>query len=94
VSLASHPLQPPFFDMHVINDCATCASKDVDAYAPHACNEDNFNIPPTWLWIGFLGIDGSDASWLSAVVIAAAVIVMVLLLRERSWSQEWLHWQL
>src|ERR1700692_4138941 len=75
------PLQPPFFDMHVINDYAACAWKGVDAYAPHACNVDNFNIPPTWLLVGFLGVDGSDSSWLSAAVIAAAMIVMVLLLQ-------------
>jgi hypothetical protein len=80
------PLQPPFFDMHVINDYAACASKGIDAYAPHACNEDNFNIPPTWLYLGFLGIDGSDASWLSAAIITAAVIVMVLLFKGRSCS--------
>src|SRR5438045_1937531 len=46
------PLQPPFFDMHIINDYAACAWKGVDAYAPHACNVHNFNIPPTWLWLG------------------------------------------
>jgi hypothetical protein len=34
------PLQPPFFDMHVINDYAACAWKGLDAYAPHACNMD------------------------------------------------------
>jgi hypothetical protein len=79
------PLQPPFFDMHVINDYAACAWKGVDAYAPHACNIDNFNIPPTWLWLGFLGVNGSDSSWLSAVMVAATVIVMVLLFRGRSW---------
>jgi hypothetical protein len=79
------PLQPPFFDMHVINDYAACTWKGVDAYTPHACNVDNFNIPPTWLWLGFLGVDGSDSSWLSATVIAATVIVMVLLLQGRSW---------
>ena len=79
------PLQPPFFDMHVINDYAACAWKGVDPYAPHACNVDNFNIPPTWLWLGFLGVDGSDSSWLSAAVIAATTIVMVLLLQGRSW---------
>jgi hypothetical protein len=79
------PLQPPFFDMHVINDYAACAWKGVDAYAPHACNVDNFNIPPTWLWLGYLGIDGADSSWLSAAVIAAAAIVMVVLFRGRSW---------
>ena len=77
------PLQPPFFDMHVINDYAACASRGVDAYAPHACNEDNFNIPPTWLWVGLLGVDGSDSSWLSAATIAAAVIVMVRLFQGR-----------
>ena len=79
------PLQPPFFDMHVINDYAACARKGIDAYAPRACNVDNFNIPPTWLSVGLLGIDGSDSSWLSAAVIAAATIVMVLLLQGRSW---------
>ena len=79
------PLQPPFFDMHVINDYAACAWKGVDAYAPHACSVVNFNIPPTWLWLGFLGVDGADSSWLSAAVIAATIIVMVLLLRGRSW---------
>jgi len=79
------PLQPPFFDMHVINDYAACAWKGVDAYAPHACNVDNFNIPPTWLLVGFLGVDGSDSWWLSVAVFAAAMIVMVLLLQGRSW---------
>jgi hypothetical protein len=79
------PLQPPFFDMHVINDYAACAWRGVDAYAPHACSLVNFNIPPTWLWLGFLGVDGADSSWLSAAVIAAAMVVMVLLLQGRSW---------
>jgi hypothetical protein len=79
------PLQPPFFDMHVINDYAACAWKGIDAYAPHACNAANFNIPPTWLWVGFFGVDGSDSSWLSAAVIAASMIVMVLLFRGRCW---------
>jgi hypothetical protein len=85
-TLGVTPLQPPFFDMHVINDYAACASKGLDAYAPQACNVDNFNIPPTWLWLGFLGVDGSASIWLSAVIIAAAAIVMVLLLQGRSWS--------
>jgi hypothetical protein len=79
------PLQPPFFDMHVINDYAACAWKGVDVYAPHACNVDNFNIPPIWLWLGFLGIDGTDSSWLSVVVIAATMVVMVFLFRGRAW---------
>lgn len=84
-TLGVTPLQPPFFDMHVINDYAACAWKGVDAYAPHACNGDNFNIPPTWLWLGVFGVDGSDSLWLSAAVIAAAAIVMVVLLQGRSW---------
>jgi hypothetical protein len=79
------PLQPPFFDMHVINDYAACAARGADAYAPHACNGDNFNIPPTWLWLGSLGLNGSDSSWLSVVMITAAAVVIVLLFRGRSW---------
>jgi hypothetical protein len=79
------PLQPPFFDMHVINDYAACAGKGVDVYAPRACNVNNFNIPPTWLWVGLLGVNGSDSPWLSAVMIAFTLIVMVLLLRGRRW---------
>jgi hypothetical protein len=84
-ALGVTPLQPPFFDMHVINDYATCALKGVDPYTPQACNVDSFNIPPTWLWLGLLGVDGSDSAWLSAVLIAAAMIVLVLLLRGRTW---------
>jgi hypothetical protein len=80
------PLQPPFTDMHVINAYAACASKGVDAYAPHSCYGGNFNIPPVWLWLGSLGIDESDSSWLSALLIAATSIVMVFLFRGRSWS--------
>ncbi len=81
------PLQPPFFDMHVINDYAECAKNGVDAYAPRACNIANFNIPPAWLWIGSIGsINGSDSPWLSLVIITAAAIIMMLLLKGRSWS--------
>ena len=77
------PLQPPFYDMHIINDYAACAAKGVDAYAPQACNKANFNIPPVWLWLGFLGIDGASSTWLAAAMIVAAMIVMVLLVRGR-----------
>lgn len=80
------PLQPPFFDMHVVNDYAACASRDVDPYAPHACNPDNFNIPRTWLWLGLFGISGSDSVWLSASLIVFAAIVIVLLFRGRPWQ--------
>ena len=71
--------------MHVINDYAACDAKGVDAYAPHACNPANLNIPPTWLWLGVLGVDGSDSTWLSIVIMAAAATAMVLLFRGRSW---------
>jgi hypothetical protein len=70
--------------MHVINDYAACAWQGVDAYAPHACNVANFNIPPTWLWVGLLGIEGADSCWLSAVVIAASMVVMVLFAARQS----------
>lgn len=81
------PLQPPFFDMNVINEYAECARKGVDAYAPRACSVVNFNIPPAWLGIGSIGSIGrSDSPWLSIVIITAAAIIMVLLFKGRSWS--------
>lgn len=80
------PLNPPFFDMHVIMDYAACAAKGVDPYVPHSCNAMNFNIPPAWLWLGRLGFDGSDSTWLSAVIIACAAGVMVALFKGRSVS--------
>src|SRR5262245_8854778 len=73
------PLQPQFFDMHVINNYAACAAKGFDAYIPHSCSGVNFNIPPTWLWLGSLGIVGADSAWMSVVMIAAAAIVMAVL---------------
>jgi hypothetical protein len=79
------PLQPPFFDMHVVNDYAACAAKGSDAYIPHSCSGVNYNIPPTWLWLGSLGIVGTDSAWMSVVMIGAAAIVMVMLFRGGSW---------
>src|SRR2546430_15252507 len=70
------PLQPPFFDMHIINDYAACAAKGFDAYIPHSCNGGNFNIPPTWLWLGSLGISGTDSDLMLVLVIGAAAIGM------------------
>jgi len=84
------PLQPPFYDMHIINDYAACASRGVDAYVPQACNKANFNIPPLWLWLGFLGIDGASSNWLAAAMIAASMIVMALLFRGRPCSHGWI----
>src|SRR6185503_11514974 len=40
-----------------------------------------------WLWIGSLGVYGSDPSWLSAAIIATAATIMVLLFKGRSRSQ-------
>jgi hypothetical protein len=79
------PLQPPFFDMHVVNDYAACAAKGSDAYIPHSCSGVNYNIPPTWLWLGSLGIVGTDSAWMSVVMIGAAAIVMVMLFRGGPW---------
>ena len=84
------PLQPPFYDMHIINDYAACAAKGVDAYAPQACNKANYNIPPAWLWLGRLGIDASTSNWLAAGIIVAAMIVMMLLFRGRSRFHGWI----
>src|SRR5258708_25713595 len=62
------PLQPAFFDVHVINDYAACAWKGVDAYAPHACNVANFNLPPIWVCLRFFLLRGYDASSLACAV--------------------------
>ncbi len=78
------PLQPHFFDMHVLTDYAACAAKGFDAYVPHSCNPDNFNTPPIWLWLGYLGVDASDSTWLSIVMITAALLVVLVLFRGRS----------
>jgi hypothetical protein len=83
------PLQPPFYDMHIINDYAACASRGIDAYVPQACNKANFNIPPVWLWLGFLDVDGTSSNWLAATMIAIAMIVMVLLFRGRPSCHGW-----
>jgi hypothetical protein len=84
-ALGVTPLQPAFFDMHVINDYAACAAKGLDPYIPRSCNVANFNIPPTWLWLGSLGIGGTDSAWMSVVMIGAASIVMVMLFCGGPW---------
>ncbi len=78
------PLEPHFYDMHVLLDYAACAAKGFDAYIPHSCNPENFNIPPIWLGLGQLEIDGSASTWLSIVIITAACLVVVGLLKGRS----------
>lgn len=78
------PLEPRFFDMDVTIDYATCASKGIDPYIPHACNPANFNVPPIWLWLGFLGINGSDAPWLAVGMTTIALAVIVVLFQGRS----------
>lgn len=84
-ALGVTPLQPPFFDMHVINDYAICAATGADPYVPKACSRANFNIPPTWLLVGRLGIDSRDSGWMSAVLIGAAATVMIALFIGRPW---------
>ncbi len=83
-SIGVTPLQPHFFDMHVVLDYAVCAAKGFDAYIPHSCNQANFNIPPIWLYLGHFGINGSHSTWLSAAIIAAALAVMIALFKGRS----------
>ena len=78
------PLQPHFFDMHVVIDYATCASKGGDPYVPQACNPANFNIPPIWLWLASFRINGSHATLLSLAITAAALGVVLALLKGRS----------
>ena len=82
-SLDVTPLQPHFFDLHVITDYAACASKGVDPYVPHACNPANFNYPPIWLWLG-LWIDGSQSIWISVAITTAALAVVAALFKGRS----------
>jgi hypothetical protein len=83
-SVGVTPLQPHFFDMHVPLDYAACALKGADPYVPHSCNVANFNIPPVWLWLGPLGLNGSDSDWLALTFIACASGVTVALFRGRS----------
>ena len=77
------PLQPPFYDMHIIMDYAACAAKGFDAYIPHSCNPKNFNIPPIWLWLGLLGLDGSYSIWLCVATTTAAFGVVLALFKGR-----------
>jgi hypothetical protein len=82
-SIGVTPLQPHFFDMHVIIDYAACAAKGFDAYVPHSCNLDNFNVPPIWLWL-FSRTDASQATWLSVAITVAALGVVIALCKGRS----------
>ena len=77
------PLQPPFFDTHVVIDYADCASKGIDPYIPHACNRANLNIPPIWLWVGLIAV-GKNAAWFSSGMVAAATAIIIALFKGRS----------
>jgi hypothetical protein len=83
-SVGVTPLRPHFFDMHVPLDYAACALEGSDPYVPHSCNVANFNIPPVWLWLGPLGLNGSNSDWLALAFIACASGVTVALFRGRS----------
>jgi hypothetical protein len=79
------PLHPFFVDMHGVTDPAACAVKGFNPYLHTPCMPDRvYNYPPVWLWLGYLGIDGSDAVWLSILIIVGALVVVVLLLQGRS----------
>ena len=81
------PLHPYFFDMHVPLDYAACAARGVDPYIPHSCNVANFNLPPVWLWLGWLGLDGSASNYFAVAIITCAAAVVVALFRGRSCSE-------
>jgi hypothetical protein len=81
------PLHPHFFDMHVPLDYAACAAKGADPYIPHSCNVANFNLPPIWLWLGWLGLDGSASDYFAVAIIACAAATTVMLFRGRSSGQ-------
>jgi hypothetical protein len=84
-SLGVTPLEPHFFDTHAVADHAACAAKGYDAYTLTEC--DNFlpfNYPPVWLWIGYIGVDGSDSTWIALLLTSAAALASVLLFRGRS----------
>ncbi len=79
------PLQPHFYDMRAVTDHAFCAARGFDAYVLNACDPRTpFNYPPVWLWLGYLGINGSDAAWLSILVAVFALAVIVGLSKDRS----------
>src|SRR5262245_1275450 len=79
------PLEPHFFDMHAVTDHADCASKGFNAYILTSCDpRTTFNYPPVWLWLGQLGINGSDSAWLSVLMTVVALAVMATLLKGRS----------
>jgi hypothetical protein len=79
------PLHPEFFDTHAVTDHAACAAKGFNAYVLNSCDSISpFNYPPVWLWLGYLGIDGSDSAWLAVLMTVAALGVLVTLLKGRS----------
>ena len=81
------PLHPHFFDMHAVTDHAACAAKGFNAYDLNSCNpKTKFNYPPVWLWLGYVGINGSAAAWLSILMTATAFGVVATLLKGRSIS--------
>jgi hypothetical protein len=81
------PLHPHFFDMHVPLDYAACAARGLDPYIPHSCNVANFNLPPVWLWLGLLGLDGSASDYFAVAIIACAAALVIALFKGRSRGQ-------
>jgi hypothetical protein len=78
------PLHPYFLDMHGVTDPAACAAKGINPYLPSQCEPGRlYNYPPVWLWLGYLGINGSDAAWLAVPMIIGAFVIVVILLKGR-----------
>jgi hypothetical protein len=83
-SMGVTPLSPHFFDMHAVTDHAACATQQYDTYELNACDQiSKFNYPPIWLWLGYLGVDRTDAGWLSIVSSALALAITAALFKGR-----------
>jgi hypothetical protein len=79
------PLHPYFFDMHALTDHVACSMQGFNAYELNTCDPRiPFNYPPVWLWLGHIGIDGTDSTWLSIAITTGALAVLVTLLKGRS----------
>lgn len=55
--------------MHAVTDHPACTAKGFDEYVLNPCDPRTpFTYPPTSLWLGYLGIDGTDSAWLAVLV--------------------------
>ena len=84
-ALGVTPLQPPFFDMHVINDYAACARKESMRMRCMRATRTTSIFRRPGCGSAFSGSMGRTRPGFQRVTIAAAAIVMVLLVRGRPW---------